>query len=403
VAAGPDKTVLTVLRHLVDHGPLSRPEVGAGAGLARATTSSVINDLMRRELVAEIATPPSGTRGRPVTLLDLDDERYAVTGIEIGFDRILAAVYTLRGRELLRIERPAEVEAVNPRALLRRAAMVLHEALDVVDQDERRLLGVGVSVAGLVDASSGTIKYAPSLGWRDLAISAGVTEALGGQAPVVIDSTANFAALAERRHRCREGALESSLVYLTGTYGISAGIITGGRLWRGERGMAGEVGHLIVEADGERCVCGRRGCFDTRAGMSAILEAALGAAANGARRIGRGPLSLSAGVDQVAALAQAGDVGVVEALAEAGRWVGRGAALVCAMLDPHAVVLGGHYARLAPWLLGPAREAFREALLLPGTDREQLEVSALGAWAPAEGAALAVLLSYADGDRELPV
>ena len=401
VAAGPDKTALTVLRHLVDHGPLSRPELAAGVGLGRAATSGITNDLMRRNLISEIATPPSGTRGRPVTLLDLDDDRYAITGIEIGFDRILAAVYTLRGRELVRIERPAEADAVNPRALLRRAAMVLHEALDLVEEDQRVLLGVGVSAAGLVDASSGTIKYAPSLGWRDVALSAGVTEALGDRAPVLMDSTANCAALAELRHRRRSGARESSLVYLTGTYGISAGIITGGRLWRGERGMAGEVGHLTVEAGGLRCACGRSGCLDTRAGMSAIVDAALATATSG-RRAARVPTSLSAALDQAASLAQSGDQGVIEALDRAGRWLGRGAALVSAMLDPYSVVLGGHYTRLAPWLLAPAREAFRDALLLPSTEREQLHISALGAWAPPEGAALAVLHSYTDSEHEFP-
>ena len=400
-----DKTVLTVLRHLVERGPISRPDLGAGAGFARATTSAIVNDLMRRGLVAEIAAAPSGGRGRPVALLDLDDERYAVTGLEIGADRVLAAVYSLRGRELLRIERSAEVESVNPRALLRRAATVLHEALDAMEEDSRTLLGVGVSVAGLVDASSGTIKYAPSLGWRDVALSAGVTEALGGRAPVLIDNNANFAALAERRHRQRDGGNADSLVYLTGTYGISAGIVTAGRLWRGEHGMAGEVGHLIVEADGRRCVCGRRGCFETRAGLSAIVSDALAAAAGrpGSRsRAGREPATLTAGLNEIVSLAQAGDIGVINALGEAGRWVGRGAALVCAMLDPLAVVLGGDYARLAPWLLAPAKEAFRDSLLMPVTEVEQLEVSVLGPWAPTEGAALAVLLSFVDGVRELP-
>jgi predicted NBD/HSP70 family sugar kinase len=75
---------------------------------------------------------------------------------------------------------------------------------------------------------------------------------------------------------------------------------------------------------------------------------------------------------------------------------------VCAILDPRVVVLGGDYARLAPWLLAPAREAFQDSLLMPETETQQLEVSVLGPWAPAEGAALAVLLSIVDGDQELP-
>ncbi len=396
-----DTTALAVFRHLIDHAPISRPDLGAGTGLARATTSAVINDLMRRGLIAEMDAVQQGGRGRPVRLLDLDDQRYAITGLEIGFGRVTAAVYSLRGRSLFRVERAVQVEATNPRALLRQAAGVLYEALDLVEDDNRRLLGVGVSVAGLVDASSGTIKYAPSLGWRDVALSAGVIEAVGGRAPVLLDSTANFAALAERRHRGRNGARLDSLVYLTGTYGISAGIITGGRLWRGERGAAGEVGHLIVDPDGQRCVCGRRGCFDTRAGMSAIVDSAL-AAAKRPRRAGREPAALSSAVDELVALAASGDPGVIAALAEAGTWLGRGAALICAILDPRTVVLGGDYARLAPWLLAPAQEAFAEALLMPAPDQDQLDVSVLDSWAPAEGAALAILLSVADGTADLP-
>jgi predicted NBD/HSP70 family sugar kinase len=401
VSGESDKTVQGALRHLIHHGPLSRPELGAALGLSRATTSPIINDLMRRGLVAELSTPPQGQRGRPVALLDLDDERYAVTGLEIGSDRVLAGTYSLRGRQLLRIERTATPDALNPRGLLRRAAAVLHEALDVLEQDGRELLGVGVSVAGLIDATSGTIKYAPTLGWRDVALQAGVTEALGGRAPVLLDNDANLAALAELRRRRRDGLPTTSLVYLTGTYGISAGIITGGHLWRGERGLAGEVGHLTIEADGHTCVCGRRGCLDTRAGLSAIITTSLNNASTPPRP-GRTPTGISAGTEHIATLAQAGDQGVIEALADAGAWLGRGAALVSAMLDPHTVILGGHYARLAPWILTPARETFHHALLMPTPEHEQLQVSGLDAWAPAEGAALAALLSLTDGISPLP-
>ena len=238
---------------------------------------------------------------------------------------------------------------------------MLYEALDVVDQDDRELLGVGVSVAGLVDASSGTIKYAPSLGWRDVAAQAGVTEALGGRAPVLLDNNANFAALAERRHRRRNGRRPRSLVYLTGTYGISAGIITGGALWRGERGLAGEVGHLIVEADGQRVRVRaarllrhpRRTLGDRRLLRWSGASDPAPRRARPRRGDQRGQSTRSPRWRRAATRAS------IEALAEAGTWLGRGAALVCAILDPRTVVLGGHYARLAPWMLAPAREAFR--------------------------------------------
>ncbi|NUR84368.1 MAG: hypothetical protein HOY71_09810, partial [Nonomuraea sp.] len=130
-----DATLLAVLRHLIDHGPVSRPGLGDGVGLARATTSGVVGDLLRRGLIAEVSTSPEGRRGRPTTLLDMDDARYAVVGLEITADRVYLAMHSLRGRELLRVERPGDAEAAHPRALLRRAAMVLHEAMDVADDD----------------------------------------------------------------------------------------------------------------------------------------------------------------------------------------------------------------------------------------------------------------------------
>lgn len=403
MAGDADATLLSVFRHIVDHGPLTRPDLGVGVGLARATTSSAVNDLMRRGLVAEVADmtlAPQGKRGRPTALLDLDDERRAVAGLEIGVDRILSAVYTLRGRELLRTERLVDPESVNPRSLLRLAEMALREVLEAVEGGSRRLLGVGVSVPGLVDASTGTVKYVPSLGWRDVALRAGVDEALGGRTPVLVDGDANFAALAERRARLRAGLEASSLVYLTGTYGISAGVIADGRLWRGSRGMAGEVGHLVIDPDGSACVCGRRGCFETRAGLSAITAAALEPTAR--RRSGAGRAVLSTAVDELVAKARTGDEAVRAVLAEAGGWIGRGAAALTAVLDPRVVVLGGHYARLAPWLLEPARQSFAAAQLMPGEDVPEIQVSAGAEWAPVEGAALAVIMSFADGSRPLP-
>ncbi|MEU1101618.1 ROK family transcriptional regulator [Streptomyces tibetensis] len=397
MSGGADATQRTMLRHLVDYGPLSRPELGDGVGLARATTSAVVNALIRRGLVAELAAVQEGRRGRPTTLLDLDDEHYAVAGLEIGVDRVLSGVYTLRGRELLRTERVVESESVNPRGLLRHAQIALREALDQSASGARRLLGVGVSVPGLIDASTGTVKYVPSLGWRDVALRAGVEEALGGRAPVLVDADANFAALAERRARLRAGQEASSLVYLTGTYGISAGVLADGRLWRGGRGMAGEVGHLIVDPHGPVCVCGRRGCFEARAGLPAITAEALEPST---RRGGRA--DLPAAIDELVIRARSADQRVVATLTRAGTWIGRGAAALAAVIDPRVIVLGGHYARLVPWLLEPARRAFAEAQLVPGDDVPALEASAGADWATAEGAALAVLKSLTEGEQALP-
>ena len=420
-----DVTLRVVLRHLLDYGPISRPDLVDGVGLARATTSSVVNELMRRDLVNEVPSPGTGRRGRPTNLLAVDDDRFAVVGLEIGLDRVLAGAFTLRGRQLLGLDEPVEVSTSNPRALLRVAASMTYQVIEQVNAAGRQLLGTGVSVTGLVDATSGTIKYVPSLGWRDVAVRAGVEEAFtaasaGPPTPVIVDSGANFGVLAERRARRRAGRRVTSLVYLTGTYGISAGIMAGDRIWRGARGLAGEVGHLILEPGGQRCVCGRRGCFETRAGVHAILAAA---GLESQILVGDGPAAptrrdvpasaapyplaattaLAAAVDELVRRAEANDSRTITALADAGHWLGIGAAAVCAILDPRLVVLGGHYTRLAPWMLASVRNSFLSSLLVADVDPPQIEQSVLGAWGSVEGAALAVLEQMLDGTRPLPV
>jgi len=420
-----DVTLRVVLRHLADYGPISRPDLVDGVGLARATTSSVVNELMRRDLVNEVPSPGTGRRGRPTNLLAVDDDRFAVVGLEIGLDRVLAGAFTMRGRQLLGLDEPVEVSTSNPRALLRVAASTTYQVIEQVNTAGRQLLGTGVSVTGLVDATSGTIKYVPSLGWRDVAVRAGVEEALtaasaGPPTPVIVDSGANFGVLAESRARRRGGRRVTSLVYLTGTYGISAGIMAGDRIWRGARGLAGEVGHLILEPGGQRCVCGRRGCFETRAGVHAILAAA---GLESQILVGDGPAAptrrdvpasaapyplaattaLSAAVDELVRRAEANDPRTITALADAGHWLGIGAAAVCAILDPRMVVLGGHYTRLAPWMLTSVRNSFLASLLVTDDDPPQIEQSVLGAWGSVEGAALAVLEQMLDGTRPLPV
>jgi predicted NBD/HSP70 family sugar kinase len=195
--------------------------------------------------------------------------------------------------------------------------------------------------------------------------------------------------------------------------------MAGDRMWRGARGLAGEVGHLILEPGGQRCVCGRRGCFETRAGVHAILAAAGlesktladdGPAAltrhdlpgSAARYPAPATTALSAAVDELVRRAEAEDPRTVAALADAGNWLGIGAAAVCAILDPRLVVLGGHYTRLAPWMLTSVRTAFVASLLVTEVDPPQIEQSVLGAWGSVEGAALAVLEQMLDGIRPLP-
>jgi glucokinase len=182
--------------------------------------------------------------------------------------------------------------------------------------------------------------------------------------PVVVDNDANCALLAEARGGAAKGATDALLLTL-GT-GIGGGILAGGAVYRGG-GSAGELGHTVVDLDGDPCPCGNRGCLETVASGTAIAragaEAALAEPKSGlgrARAEGRaitGPL--------VTELAGENDAAAVEVFAEAGRKLGVGLASLANAFNPEVIVIGGGAAAAGELLLEPAREELRRRALGP--------------------------------------
>ena len=185
--------------------------------------------------------------------------------------------------------------------------------------------------------------------------------------PVVVDNDANCALLAEARAGAAKGAADALLLTL-GT-GIGGGVLAGGRVYRGT-GSAGELGHTVVEIDGEPCPCGSRGCLETVASGSAIARAGEGVAAaqpdsglGRAQASGReitGPL--------VTELAGEGDDAALEVLAETGRNLGVGLASLANAFSPEVIVVGGGASAAGDLLLDPAREEMRQRALGPNRE-----------------------------------
>ena len=182
--------------------------------------------------------------------------------------------------------------------------------------------------------------------------------------PVMVDNDANCALLAEARAGAAKGAADALLLTL-GT-GIGGGVLAGGQIYRGA-GSAGELGHTVVEIDGEPCPCGSIGCLETVASGSAIARAGDAAAdtepesglgkARGAGREITGPL--------VTELAGEGDSAAVGVLQEAGRKLGAGLAGLANAFSPEVIVIGGGASAAGELLLEPARDELRKRALGP--------------------------------------
>jgi glucokinase len=216
---------------------------------------------------------------------------------------------------------------------------------------------IGVGAAGLVDVADGILLSSPNLSWRHVRL--GEVLRARFELPVTVDNDATAAAWAESRIGASAGH-EDSLFVGVGT-GIGGGIIAGGRLVRGARGLAGEIGHVIVEPDGPPCGCGNRGCWEqvasglaiARAGQRAVREDPDGDLG----RIVGGEAAEVTG-ELVAESAKKGDAVSIAILAEVGRRLGEGIAGLVNVLDPEIVVVGGGVAEVGDLLLDPARAAY---------------------------------------------
>ncbi|MFV2100882.1 ROK family transcriptional regulator [Micromonospora sp. LOL_024] len=381
-----------VLRQVRLHAPCSRADIAARTGLNKATVSSLVSELITQRLVRETGLTENRV-GRPATMLVLDGEPYAALGLQIGADELVAVAIDLGGNRLLSWRRAFAASAVPPTDTLRALTALSRRAIGRVSATGRTVQGLTVGVPGLVD-TAGAVPLAAALGWRDVPVAAALRAALRDPGFVVgVDSVANLAALAEQRHGAHAGVAD--LVHLTGGLTVGAGIIAAGRLLRGARGFAGEIGHLPLDPAGAPCACGAHGCLTALVGLPAVVRRLLPDAE------ADGPVvDYLPELTRIVALARQDDPTVLSGLAETGRQLGRGVAVLADLLNPEAVVVGDHLAALAPWLLPTARSELAARAHLPDAGGCRLDASTVDA-AAALGGATAALATVEAG--RLPV
>ncbi|MFB6877540.1 ROK family protein, partial [Streptomyces sp. NPDC056323] len=374
-----------VLRAVRDEaeGGATRAGVAARVGLTRAAVSSLVEQLLAAGLLTESGKTFSGQAGRPGTALKVARTGPAGLGVEVNIDYVSVCVVDLAGTGRVRLTEHLDNRGAPPGEVLARAAGIAARTLESAREQELRPVGVALALPGLV--SGGTVRQAPNLGWNRVPAEDLFAAALARARPghealaVASENEANLAALAELWF----GGLDElrSFLYLTGEIGVGGALVVNGELLRGAHGFAGEIGHVVVDAEGPECRCGSRGCLEQYAGQAALLRAA-GIAESGS----------GAGVAELERRARAGDERAVAAVAEAGRMLGRVLSGAVNLLDPDAVVLGGIYRNLMPWLSPPADQELTgrvvSGLWSPGSGR--LRASSVAGDA-ARGAAALVL------------
>jgi predicted NBD/HSP70 family sugar kinase len=342
--------VVDVLRA---QGAASRAELVRATGLSRTSVSAVVAALQGEGLVVEEPAAPdrrTAGRGRPPSLLRFNSSARAILGIAFDQGGVRAAVADLSldilAEESLRFDLPtAPIEEA-----LAAAGAVAAGAIRASEVRRDLVIGAGVSLPVPLDLVADVIaapKIVPP--WADLRPRRAFEELTG--LPVYIDNDANAAALAELRWGAGRGL--SDFVYVKLSPGVGAAIVSGGRLYRGVAGFAGELGHIRAGEHGPVCACGNRGCLGPSIGMRHVIE--LLRPTHGGRLSARRVLELVA----------EGDAEALRVVHDAGRVLGGTLASLCNVLNPEAIVLGGALAAAGESLTAGVREGIDSFALRP--------------------------------------
>ncbi|MBK8574936.1 MAG: ROK family protein [Elusimicrobia bacterium] len=254
-------------------------------------------------------------------------------GVDLGGTLVKMALVDERGRILERVQ----VETVkNPRTLVKTLRLAAEKWLAFP------ILGTGIGVAGDVNPERGVVRFSPNLGWKNVKL-ADYFRRMKFPLPIRVDNDATVAAWGA--YHVELAGHSNNLVVLTLGTGVGGGLVFDGRLYRGATGTAGEVGHIIVEAGGESCVCGSRGCLEAYLGGAALVRSARAAYKLKGRTVdGLDPISLEK-------RARAGDPVAKAVWQRASRVLGIALANLVNLLNPDTVLLTGGVSRGAPLFL----------------------------------------------------
>lgn len=345
-----------MLSELATTGPQTQADLVRASGLSRATVASIVDELRAEGRISLRNGPKASGRGRPPALVQLATGSDVVIGVDFGHSHLSIAVADLTGTILAERGEPMDVHHAAEESLDRAAALIADVVRDLADPGAgrvaapaaasdavpaHRVVMMGIGVPGPIEvpqgASAGT-GGTPSVrvcagtvlpSWAGYDPAAELTGRTG--IPAIAENDANLGALGEQRFGAGRGL--DNIVFVKVSSGIGTGLVLGGRLYRGSRGAAGEIGHVQVREDGALCRCGSRGCLETVSSADAAL--ALLAPAHGR------PMS----ADDLFELEAAGDPGVLRLLTDMGTAIGRVIAVVAANLDPSMVIVGGSMAR----------------------------------------------------------
>lgn len=323
-----------ILLNLVrEHQPISRADLARRMEIGRGMVTTLTSELLAEGAIMEGAVGEAA-RGRKPTMLFVRTQDRLVIAVDVRFSRTFVMLGDFSGTQIA-IENFETV--TSPSELVAEIARRIDRLVETYAA-RWQVEGIGLVVPGMVDRATGRILNSPQLGWHDVDIREALEAAVG--MPVQIENAPIACALAHM-WMGEKGDGAGDFVYVTVSDGVGAGMVVNGQVVRGHGNTAGEFGHIALNPDGPRCLCGARGCFEAYTSNLATLGRYLGARdlspAESRELLRRHEMTFNDLVHR----ARTGDERALEAIRETGRYLGLGLSMIVNALNPSRIVLGG--------------------------------------------------------------
>lgn len=334
------------------NAPVYRDELAKMTGLAPSSITRLINELIRLELVEE-TNKKEIKRGRSPQLLTPNRNAGYVISLDLDGDSLRAGIFdSANNAELVT---SLDYHDLDSNPIGDQIIQTIHDLTNRPSVKDRDLLGIGVSVPGIVNIHDGVIVDSFNLNMHDYPIRDILSAEFNRV--IYVEHDASAAAAAEQYYGAGKG--ENNFIYIMLSNGIGSGVILNGNIYRGQTGRLGQLGHIVVNPNGQSCVCGQFGCLETVVSVPAILTNARRALAQWNKTyldemIENDPEQLNISI--LADAAQQGNKLALRIFNKAAEHVAYAISIYVTLFDIHLVILGGELMKAGDLFLAMIRE-----------------------------------------------
>ncbi|WP_405102366.1 ROK family protein [Oceanobacillus sp. FSL H7-0719] len=327
-----------VLEKILHNFPISRADIASSTGLNKGTVSSLVNELLKEDIISESGPGKSSGGRRPVMLLFNQLAGYSI-GIDLGVNYILGVLTDLKGK--ICAEQQTNFSNLTYEEILEEMYKITDSLIAAAPESPYGIVGIGIAVPGVVNKDK-KIMLAPNLNWRNVDLKSTFEQRYS--VPVTIENEANAGAYGEKNFGI--GKSFNNIIYVSVGIGIGVGLILNGQLYRGNNGFSGELGHMTIEVNGSKCSCGNEGCWELYASERALL---LNAERIGLKRNKQSEITLESIIDAC----NNGESEAIQLFENIGKYLAVGLNNIINTFNPEQVIIGNRMAEAKKFLEEP--------------------------------------------------